>query len=78
MKSPYINLTGVIIKLYICNEGCESLKLTMNMRKTGKALLLGAVLSIALSSCGLFGGKKGPCPAYSKADTFKTTAEAVK
>lgn len=48
------------------------------MRKTGKALLLGAVLSVALSSCGLFGGKKGPCPAYSKADTFKPSVEIQK
>jgi predicted small lipoprotein YifL len=48
------------------------------MKRTSKVILLGAVLSMALSSCGLFGGRKGPCPAYSKADVIKPSAEVVK
>jgi hypothetical protein len=47
------------------------------MRKSAQALFIGAVLSIALSSCGLFGGKKGPCPAYGKADNLKPTTEST-
>jgi hypothetical protein len=45
------------------------------MRKAGKVFLLGAVVAVALSSCGLFGGKKGPCPAYSKADCMQPSVE---
>ena len=32
-------------------------------------------VSVMLASCGLFGGKKGTCPAYSKTETVKSNSQ---
>jgi hypothetical protein len=47
------------------------------MKKLSKIVAVAVGVSVMLSSCGLFGGKKGTCPAYNKTETVKNTAELV-
>ena len=45
------------------------------MKKMSKIVAVAVGVSVMLSSCGLFGGKKGTCPAYNKTETVKNTAD---
>jgi len=49
-------------------------KSKFNMKKLSKIVAVAVGVSVMLSSCGLFGGKKGTCPAYNKTETVKNTA----
>lgn len=46
------------------------------MKKVFQFATAALILSVTLSSCGLFGGKKGTCPAYNKTETLKTQSVA--
>jgi hypothetical protein len=51
------------------------------MKKMSKTIAIAALVSVMFASCGLFGGHKGTCPAYSKnnIESFeKTTADLGK
>lgn len=45
------------------------------MKKMSKIVAVAVGVSVILTSCGLFGGKKGTCPAYNKTEIVKTTAD---
>ena len=41
------------------------------MKKMSKLVAIAVGVSVMFASCGLFGGKKGTCPAYNKAESFE-------
>ena len=48
------------------------------MKKMSKIVAVAVGMSVMLASCGLFGGKKGTCPAYNKTESFeKKNADQV-
>jgi hypothetical protein len=48
------------------------------MKKMSKIVAIAVVVSVMFASCGLFGGKKGTCPAYNKTESFeKKNADLV-
>lgn len=40
------------------------------MKNLSKTVAIAAVVSVMFASCGLFGGKKGTCPAYNKVENL--------
>jgi len=41
------------------------------MKNLSKTVAIAALVSVMFASCGLFGGKKGTCPAYNKVESFE-------
>lgn len=47
------------------------------MKKMSRIFAIAVGVSVLLSSCGLFGGKKGTCPAYNKTETIDTKSNEL-